>query len=137
MCIRPSVRYFDHVFEELGVRNWCRAVTLHSADVCWRAVIMCVPAQVSKRTLFDPSINCSNHVSATKFGSVLESFSLTFCTTHRHRQKRRENRGNSILILRTLVNSLEIIFDVRISPAVANVLNQLSMHAVLVFRSPH
>ena len=32
--IRPSVRYFDHVFEELRIHKWSRAITLNCSNVC-------------------------------------------------------------------------------------------------------
>ena len=39
--------YFDHVFEELGVRNWSLAMILNRSDICWSAVTF-VPASLKK-----------------------------------------------------------------------------------------
>ena len=42
--IRPSFWYFDHAFEELGVRNWSRTLTFEY--VCLSVVVTFVPASV-------------------------------------------------------------------------------------------
>ena len=49
--IRPSVRYFDHVFEELGVRKWSRAVILNSSKVCWRVTVTLVPESLKTNSV--------------------------------------------------------------------------------------
>ena len=51
-CILPSLRYFDHVFEELRDRNRLRAMALNSSNVRWRVVVILCPAVLPIRSLF-------------------------------------------------------------------------------------
>ena len=44
--IRPIIRHFDHVFEELGIRNWTWPMTLNRSNVCWRVVVILVSASL-------------------------------------------------------------------------------------------
>ena len=37
-------------FEEVGIRNWFRAVTLNSSIVCWRVVVT-IPFSIAPTTL--------------------------------------------------------------------------------------
>ena len=85
--ICASVRCFDHVFEELIVRNWSRAVTTTSTKKCWCAVVTFIPACL--------------HSSAVSFGSAFGSLSRTLLWPTAW------TCGSDH---RTLVNSLEIIF---------------------------
>ena len=51
---RPSARYVDHVFEELGVRSWSRAMILNSSNICWSAVVTFVPASIETDSIQFP-----------------------------------------------------------------------------------
>ena len=52
--IRQSVRYFDHMFEELEVRNWSHAVTLNSSKIYWNTVVTFAPASLKTDSVQSP-----------------------------------------------------------------------------------
>ena len=87
--IPPSLRYFDHVFEELGVRSRPPAKTLSKSNVCWPVVVILV-----QRTLFDANHICSSLCSAVRFGSMLESFFRTLFVT---------NKKSSCILQRSII----------------------------------
>ena len=76
--IRPSMRYFNHVLQELEVRNLtARTVAGKLSSLLYQ--------QVSKRSLFDPDFqNCSNHCSAVNLVSMFGILSSSFFVTNRH-----------------------------------------------------
>ena len=77
------MRKLDHVLKSSGfaggLEQWPWIERIFAGVVSWYQ-------QVSKRTLFDPNLNGSNHSSAATFGSMVGSLLLTLCVTVVHKQ---------------------------------------------------
>ena len=86
--IRPSLRYFDHVVEELEIHNRPRAMTLSGSNVRWRA-------NSKSQIRFCSSI----------FGSLLPTFSVT--DSHRQVPSTSWKFGSDLTLL---VNNLDTSF---------------------------
>ena len=106
--LRPSVRHFDHVVEELRLHHRSRAMTLHSSSAGWSVVIMLVPTSFKTDSVRCQLNKFSNHASAVDSGSTFGNLFMTLSTTEFQRQAPSTSWKFSS-DLRLLVNFAEII----------------------------